>query len=197
MRTLLISQFVPFPTRSGTEQRTQLLYRALFELGDVDILLVTEVGGYRPEDGVRERLHRDFGLVGCVEFPRVDDRWPWKALRLFGKAWPARIAKIIQGPSVEFSGHVSVSSAVAGQLKRQQYTLIVSRSLLPYAAARPDSSIPCIVDVDDLPSDIVAKKASQATDSSIRALYWRFLSRRTKRMEARLLSGCRHALAGC
>ncbi len=192
MRILLLTQILPYPTRSGAEQRTHLLYRALTELADVDMLLVTEKGGYRPNPDVRAHLEREYGLIGCLDFPSIEDQWPWKIFGALGGAWPARIAKLVEGPAAEYAEQRSVNVQLNRQLEQQNYSLIVSRYLLPFAAARPGRAVPAIVDVDDFPSEVVARKASQTFGKGMQSLYWRWLTLRARGMEARLLAGCRH-----
>lgn len=120
-RILLVSPNSPFSARYGSEQRSALMYEALTQLGETDVLMVeptNQISHTKPSEN-----------------PRILARVFWKNSRFgFTKYRPdAVISDQLAAQKVDFKA----------------YDLIVSRYLNPICKLRLPKGVPTIVDLDD------------------------------------------------
>lgn len=120
-KILLVTPSSPFSPQSGAEQRTTLLYEALLQLGQTDVLLVS------PTD-LPSR-------VTTAKDERIMAEMQWKKSRLgISKYVPQRFSEMDGEPREPDYG---------------QYDLIVGRYLNPICKLHLPRGIPTIVDLDD------------------------------------------------
>jgi len=125
-RVLLVSPVSPLTGRSGSEQRSHLLWRALSTHADCDLLQLEEAAG----DGqpLVERLP-DVPGGALVRAVLRAHRWPWQRLKP-QPAWTARI-----------------EAALPRRLA--DYDLIVGRYLWPVSQLSLPPGVRVVVDLDD------------------------------------------------
>ncbi len=193
MKILLVTPSLPYPARSGAEQRTQLLCRALSELGTVDVIVAPQVFSEPLSSEEMQVLRDQFRLVGCLTLKQLGNRWPWRVFGVLGEAWPTRIGKLIRGAAAEYAVDPKIRSMVQDQILREKYEVVVFRYLMPFAMIRSEQMAPTLVDVDDFPSDVASRNLENVQVGSVRAWYWTRLLAGKRDVEHRLLASCRHA----
>lgn len=192
MRSLLLTSALPHPARAGSAQRTQLLYRALAELGSVDVVITNGAPLASLSQQRQEELRSQFGMVDWLNPKTVSEQWPWRVFNALGPSWPSRVAKVARGPSVEYHPQQHIARRVRELIFHNNYDVVVCRYLSPLAMARPDQLLPTLVDVDDLPSEMAAQKLASMETGSLRARYWQRLVNGLRRVETKLVANCHH-----
>ncbi len=187
MKTLLITPTVPWPTDRGGNQRTNLLYRALAGLGQVDTLLVQR----RPlEPEQRLRLQRDFGLIEKTPMPRRGDIGPWRLLKPLAPRAVDRVAHNLGSHSVRYRAMPGLSERVRELHSKNRYDLFVGRYLRPIAASGAMHLAPAIVDIDDVDSQ---KYQSRLDRPGVGALEGVVLRWHVRRLRAAVPAAAKHA----
>ena len=120
-RILLVAPCSPFSPRSGAGQRTALLYHALAQICETDVLLVAPTG---------DAAHAE----ATVE-PRI-------LAALYWKEW--RFAANKYRPDAFVNGELS-----ARGIHLDRYSLIVGKDLNPICKLSIPDNMPTIVDLDD------------------------------------------------
>lgn len=120
-RILLLTEYSPFTSHSfGGQQRTLLLWNALRELGDVDLLLMEAADD------------------GPCEVPAPDPRI---ALSVKFRQGPGGVLKFVRDRAL--------SRLVDARLSMPSYQLVCSRYLGPGAKLHFPTGVPVLVDLDD------------------------------------------------
>ncbi len=184
---------LPYPSRSGGQQRTQLMHRALSELGSVDVLVMTDEPLEPSSAEICEVLKTQYGMTHWLIRRRVWDQWPWRALGGLGDVWATRLAKLLGGASSEFVRDPKIHAVASDLMSRRNYDLVVSRHLEPLALADIATNVPRLVDLDDVPSEIAARKLTSMKPVSAQAWYWRRAATQLRGVEGKMLAGCSHA----
>lgn len=174
IKILFITWSVPFPTNVGGRQRTNLLYRALSELGVVDLISLHNPSRYSADE--LYTMRSKFRLSGIAPLTRPIDRENWRWLKLLAPRWGNRIAHNVD-PAWSYFGHDSLLiDSLKNSLNYQDYDLIVgryARSLaklgLPMAG-----SPPVVLDIDDLDTDIYESRLRSGAPN----IFNRFILRR-------------------
>lgn len=120
-KILLVTPSSPFSPQSGAEQRTTLLYQALLQLGQIDVLLVSPT--------------KLASSVVSVKDDRIMAEMRWRRSRLgISKYAPQKFSETDSEPREPDYG---------------QYDLIVGRYLNPICKLHLPHDVPTIVDLDD------------------------------------------------
>ena len=120
---LFVTPSTPFTQRSGTEQRSSLIYQALTQVGNVDVVLLTE--GNPPQSATR--VSSETGTQVTVQLQQNT--------RFFSRYRP------------QSSLTTEIEMALGRPL--ESYQLIVGRYLWPICQLLIPDHIPKIVDLDD------------------------------------------------
>lgn len=148
-RILYLTPLAPLPTTDGGRQRTNLLYQALSRLGEVHTLVLNQTG-HPIDDGLREQLTDDYGLIDILSPRRVGQRAPWHLCGAFGE----QLAHFVRGWKIDYQPDLEICKRV--QPMAQSYDLTVSRYLwAPAVSGVIGGQVPLIVDVDDRESEKV------------------------------------------
>lgn len=151
-RILVVTHSPPWPTTTGTHQRTNLILRALRRCGHVDFaLLPRSVNRYSAD--YLDHLRREFNLVDFVEpFPR-GAYFPWRLIRplrpSFVDMYAARLGRVDE----HYTPDPEASRWLDRRLAAQRYDLIVGRYLQPTVYSGALLYSPVILDVDDMDTD--------------------------------------------
>lgn len=128
LHVLFVSPVSPLSGRSGAEQRSHMLWRALADLAQVDILQLEEAAG-SASPGV-ERLPTPQEAQGVyVKAVVPAHRWPWQRLRP-QPHWTARIEALLPQ-------------------ELGNYDLVVGRYLWPVSQLALPLGLRVVVDLDD------------------------------------------------
>jgi hypothetical protein len=174
LRILLIAWSVPYPTNVGGRQRTNLLYRALSELGDVDLISLNDPSRYSEEQ--LAVMRNEFGLIAMEPITLAGKQGFWRYFYRLSPKWVNRIAHN-WNPARTF---YQVDHELIGKLKKQlhydQYDLIIGRYARSLAKlGLPEDGLPpVILDIDDLDTDAYVSRSIQEGQSS----WARFVLRR-------------------
>ena len=158
IRILLCSWLPPWPVIAGGHQRTNLLFRALSELGSVDLITT----GWNP--GVDEPvLRRDFSLVhGAAELPR-GSHLPWRLFRSLHPGRVDRIAGFLGRQSLHFRPPATDARRMAEIISGGGYDVVVCRFLRSAVSAMPFGAAPVLLDMDDRPEENAERLLADGT----------------------------------
>ena len=144
MRVLFVTSVLPVPTSSGSSQRTNLIIKALAELGEVELFLVDRLGeadqlsaaGYRVAGGTMAApaTRNLYGAVATVA---------------------ERIAKVLLPGSARFAVREDVFQPLRTIFETGRFDVVIGRYLGPSSRAGLQRLVPNIIDVDDLDSQKV------------------------------------------
>lgn len=144
MRILFVTSVLPVPTSSGSSQRTNLIIKALSELGEVELFLVDRLGeadqlsaaGYRVAGGTMAApaTRNLYGAVATVA---------------------ERIAKVLLPGSARFAVREDVFQPLRTIFETGRFDVVIGRYLGPSSRAGLQRLVPNIIDVDDLDSQKV------------------------------------------
>jgi glycosyltransferase involved in cell wall biosynthesis len=153
MKILMIDRAPPYPPTAGDRQRSNLLFRALQQIGDTDLFLLCnseDLGGDH-----EETLRRNFNLIGLNAPLQRGMHWPWAVARGVCPRGVDRLAHNLGRRSVDFRPDSGVAPIIAGLVKERKFDLVVGRYLLPTVKSGAFGlGIPVIVDVDDLDTQL-------------------------------------------
>jgi len=191
MRILLVTPVSPCPTRTGGQQRTNLLYRALAEAGSVDTFLLCGEPDISADD--RACLARQFNLVGMAR-PQVASEIGWT--RRFRHLSPPHVNRIVNvlHPMRQFTEpHPRVVAALHEAVNLDAYDVIVSRYLSAAVACGILGRPRVVVDIDDLQTSVLDMRLTSATDNSLRRAYLGRIRKKLASVQKRQLARCAHA----
>lgn len=151
-RCLFLTTVSPFPPDFGAAQRSFLLFQALRETHDVDLVLVNN--DVYPADTLNV-LRRDFNLVDQIPADDGDyapRRWRFH-IRLVGK-YLRRGVRAWLGARATFFESPAMSARLAALARTAPYDCVVSRYIWPAVQTNAFALGPVFIDVDDLPSEV-------------------------------------------
>jgi len=146
-RILWVSNHTPFLVDFGGGQRSNLIYRTLRTLGEVDVLLLCPPPP--PGRTVEETLGKAEGLMEIAEPLKRGQLSPWSYLRPCAPAIIDRIAYNVGRRKVDYERDPTVGAVLDGILAKNSYDLIVARQLKYGAKAGILQYAPTIIDIDD------------------------------------------------
>ena len=153
MKILFVTAHAPFPTHTGSGQRSNLLYRALSALGDVKTITLESPGAFTTYE--LSVLETEFGLVGTGPLTSLGSTGLWKYLhRIFPKLANG-LAHNLDGSKSRFlSDSILIERLNIAELLDEcdvvvgRYTHSLTRLGLV------GTGKPTFLDVDDIASDI-------------------------------------------
>ncbi len=190
MKLLLVTPVVPFPPNTGGRQRTNMLFRALSRLGHTDTFVLS--GEQDISSGARDRLAREFNVIGSARPQQVSETGWFRLLRPLHPGHVNRVANVL-APMRQFTEpHPRVAAALRAATDLGDYDFIVGRYLSSVVAADLLGHRRVVVDVDDLPTTLLDMRLASKADTGIRKAYLRRLRTRLTAVERRLLTACSH-----
>jgi glycosyltransferase involved in cell wall biosynthesis len=152
MRSLLVTNIPPWPVSGGGLQRTNLLHRALSEIGDVDLFLWNRPS--QCDEDTVAKLRSEYGLIGWAQARTRGQQGFWRAVRPLGGRLVDRLAHNLGNRQVDFAVDPQVAAALRRLVDPVSYGLVVGRYFpgltKPGLLDHPRS----ILDVDDVPSSV-------------------------------------------
>lgn len=148
MRILYVTRSPPWPATIGGNQRTHLMYRALSQVGDVDLLLAVSPEELAPSQ--RQYIEEHYHLAGYATPQRRCERpgWRWAA-----RCMPAigdRLAEVLSPPRLNYAPDPVLQGVVRSLHQQRQYDVAVVKSLRLARQTGLSPHFPVIVDADDV-----------------------------------------------
>lgn len=190
VRILLVTPVVPYPANTGGRQRTNLLHRALSELGHVDTFLIAGEPDLKEEHW--RTLAAEFNLIGaCPPQQTSEIGWP-KYLRPLHPTVVNRSVNVLLPDRQFVLAHPNLQEALlaAGPLSR--YDIIVGRYLSSLVHSGVLGQHRVAVDMDDLGTTMLDSRLAAGSDSFVRRQYLRRVRGRLAMIERRQLEQCAH-----
>jgi len=189
-RFLLVAPTAPWPATSGGQQRTNLIHRALSDLGTVDTFVLASESDLSAEAvGV---LRGSFGLVGLAKpLPTSAIGW-WRLLRPLHPPTINRFSNLLQPGRRYTLTDPTVSEALRRGTALGAYDAIVVRYLHSAVIAGLIGHPRLVVDVDDLESSLLEMRLQSGVDRSLRKWHLRRSLNHVERIERAQLQQCRH-----
>jgi hypothetical protein len=161
LRILFIAWSGPYPTNVGGRQRTNLLYRALSELGEVDFVSLHNPERYSADEVTIMR--QEYGLIGMAPLTMPADFGFWRRLKPLAPRWVNRIAHNLNPARSFYARDERLIAKLGDALDYGKYDLIVGRYARSLAkVGLPKDGVPPIVlDVDDLDTDAYESRLKQ------------------------------------
>lgn len=157
LRILFVTSVSPYPPTVGGNQRSNLLLRALRELGEVDLILYTR-------DGLEESLpalQRDFGLVERIPWDLAGRAFPFSLVYPLAPARVQNIAGTLMPRALDYRPVRKVARRMRQRIAECKYDLVVGRYLLPTLKTGCLGSTPALLDLDDIDSHIYRERLKQ------------------------------------
>jgi hypothetical protein len=189
LRILFITEYAMYPATTGGRQRTDLLVRALSQVGGVDIFWINGDEPVTDPEQLRvinERYHP----IARVDPQDPADTGLWKLLHGINAPLANRVVNFVR-PADRY---LAVRSRVRDDLRRicdlSDYDVIVGR--YAHSLARTDvlGSRPCIVDIDDFDSSMVQTRLMQGRQSALHANMDRRSLPELLKRESRIVAAC-------
>ena len=146
-RILWVSNHTPFLSDFGGGQRSSLIYRALRDIGAIDVLLLC--ARHSPGRTVEQTHGRPEQRMEIVEPQTRGQLFPWRYLRSCAPALVDKVAYNLGRRKVDYYRDSRVGAVLDQMLSEQHYDLIVGRHLKYSCKAGVLKYTPTIIDVDD------------------------------------------------
>jgi glycosyltransferase involved in cell wall biosynthesis len=157
LRILFVTSVSPFPPTVGGNQRSNLLLRALRELGQVDLILYTRDG----LEDVLPRLERDFGLVEKIPWDLAGRAFPFSLIYRFAPGLVQNIAGTLMPRALDYRPVAKVARPIRRRMAERKYDLVVGRYLLPTLKTGCLGTTPALLDLDDIDSHVYRERLKQ------------------------------------
>jgi glycosyltransferase involved in cell wall biosynthesis len=157
LRILFVTSVSPFPPTAGGNQRSNLLLRAVRELGEVDLILYTR-------DGLEDELptlERDFGLVERIPWDLAGRAFPFSLVYPLAPARVQNIAGTLMPRTLDYRPVAKVARRIRKRIAERKYDLVVGRYLLPTLKTGCLGSTPALLDLDDIDSHVYRERLKQ------------------------------------
>src|SRR3954466_4774273 len=157
LRLLFVTSVSPFPPTVGGNQRSNLLLRALRELGEVDLILYTRDG----LEDVLPTLERDFGLVEKIPWDLAGRAFPFSLVYPLAPARVQNIAGTLLPRALDYRPVAKVARRLRRRIAERKYDLVVGRYLLPTLKTGCLGATPALLDLDDIDSHVYRERLKQ------------------------------------
>lgn len=150
MRILYIANSPPAPTNYGGAQRTNLLQRALREIGEVDLVIVSE---HVPTN--REELKRDYNLIADFQWKKAGDSLPFRWFLPLNERLVHKIAHTLIPRFFDYEADPLIAGEMEQLIASREYDLVVGRYLRPTLKSGATRYLATtVLDVDDLDTQV-------------------------------------------
>jgi glycosyltransferase involved in cell wall biosynthesis len=186
MKILWVSNHSPFQVDFGGGQRSNLIYRTLREIAEIDVLILSRYGtdGSAPD----ELYGTGDGQLEVVEPVPRGGRLPWRVARPLGPALVDRVAYNLGRRVVDYLPDPAVTEAVRRMQPKRGYDLFVGRHLKNSGQAGLLRTRRAIVDVDDNEIDLYRWILKDPSTSPLRKLVLRARVRKLESLIPRVLA---------
>lgn len=198
MRFLLVAPIYTASRFTGGGQRTILLYRALREIGDVDLLLVSEPVCSNFEQDLAG-FHKEFSDADSISIIRSTPQFmfgPPSSRTLLNnlRYQLSKFVHAVRHRSHFYNPSKEAKSELDSLLNRKDYDAIVGRYLNASAlsGALLQTKVPVVVDLDDLDEVVIASRMRSATTSRLKRLALGFQLWQIKPLVRALRRSCHH-----
>jgi glycosyltransferase involved in cell wall biosynthesis len=157
LRILFVTSVSPFPPTVGGNQRSNLLLRALRELGEVDFFLYTR-------DDLHEQiptLKKDFGLVEKIDWDLAGRIFPFSLVYPFAPKLVQNIAGTLLPRTLDYRPVPAVARRIRQYMAERNYDLVVGRYLLATTKIGCLGTTPALLDIDDIDSHVYRERLKQ------------------------------------
>jgi hypothetical protein len=171
MRILYIAWSVPYPTNVGGRQRTNLLYRALSELGEVDMISLNDPSRYSEYE--LKVMRQEYRLIGIEPITLAGKQGVWGYFYDLSPKWVNRFAHNLNPERSFYARDDQLISRLGDALDYDKYDLIVgryARSLAKLGLPR-EGMPPVILDVDDLDTDAYESRLKQDGQGFLKRMF--------------------------
>lgn len=193
MKILLCSWTLPYPTDIGGRQRTNLLYRALTELGDVDCIYLDSLSSIN--EGVLDVLKKDFGCIANAPMTHASERGLWRLLPSPKGASLNRIAHNLDSSRSLYKADSALLEQLSGKIGFEDYDIIVGRYAKSLAKlGLPNGKVPVLLDIDDLDSDVYASRLNEPGNSLLECIVLKMHLRAIQRRLPKFLKRVDHCM---
>ena len=176
MRILWVSNHSPFQVDFGGGQRSNLIYRVLREIADIDVMILAPDGA--PDGSPEEVYGHGEGHLEVVRPTRRGERVPWSIARPLAPRTVDRAAYNLGRSIIDYSPNPAVMKVMTDLMSRAQYDLFVGRHLKNSGQAGLLRWARTIVDVDDNEIDLYRWIIRDPSTDPIRKLVLRARVRR-------------------
>ena len=157
LRILFVTSVSPFPPTVGGNQRSNLLLRALRELGEVDLVLYTRDG----LEDVIPTLQRDFGLVEKIPWDLAGRAFPFSLVYRLAPGLVQNIAGTLMPRALDYRPVAKVARRIRRRIAERKYDLVVGRYLLPTLKTGCLGATRALLDLDDIDSHVYRERLKQ------------------------------------
>lgn len=189
-RILLVTSSMPWPTHGGGNQRTNLLYRALAALGEVDVVVISRYAQFSNED--KAVVRRDYHVKGVFELRLPEHQWPWRLARRLSAGLPHRLTHTMGGWGWDFKPDRPIARWLDALITQRRHDVIVGRYLWALARGGVTGRLPTLLDVDDFETDVAETNIGARKLSKLKQRWGGRRVRQLQQAERRVLDGCDH-----
>ena len=189
-RILFITDTRPASAVSGSDQRSNILFRALQGVGIVETLFLERYSRLLPEE--IEACKVKFGLVGLMPVLPPGSMWPWKAVRWLFPRLVDRVARAAGSRALRYEPDPRISAWLAQRLESHHYDAIIGRYLPATAVAGTLAYQPLLIDIDDLDTQVARANLATAGFSPLRQILFRRHLRTVSRVVQLCCTRCEH-----
>lgn len=179
MKILWVSNHSPFQVDFGGGQRSNLIYRTLREIADIDVLIIAPPG--TPNKAAEELYGKGDGRLEVVHPLGRGERLPWSPAHRLAPRLVDRVAYNLGRRAVDYKPNPAVSRSMERLTERTRYDLFVGRHLKNSGQAGLLALDRAIVDVDDNEIDLYRWIVKDPATSPVRR---RVLAARVKKLES-------------
>lgn len=189
LRILYLTWCPPYPTDSGGSQRSALLFEALSELADVDMVLLASLKNI--DTSTEEVLRERYSMIANVPLTIATKGSFLGRLNFMGFKFISRIIHHLDGSRSKYHPDPVALSQLRKIVDFTEYDLVVGRYLQSLARLSfPEGRCGCILDIDDLDSDIYKSKI--CASNGIKAFIGRYHLRNILKSEKALFRNASH-----
>lgn len=188
LRILYLTWHPPHPTDVGARQRSNLLYRGLSELGEVDLVVLNAPDLFSADE--LDVMRREYGLIGMAAMTRPSDFGFWRWLKPLAPRLVHQVAHNLNPARSFFAKDQRLISKLGDALEYGEYDVIVGRYARSLAKlGLPQLGLPPVVlDIDDLDTDVYESRLRQEGQGRFAKLILSMHLYRIRKAENKLLS---------
>jgi glycosyltransferase involved in cell wall biosynthesis len=165
-RFLWVSNHTPFLVDFGGGQRSNLIYRTLRSIGEVDVLLICSP--HAPGQTIEQTHGKPEGVIEIVEPLKRGQLPPWRYVRPCAPKLVDKIAYNFGRREIDYMPDPRVGAVFHRMIEERSYDLIVGRHLKYPAKAGALNYSPVIIDIDDSELDLYRSIIKDRCTSSLR-----------------------------
>ncbi len=191
MRILYITPAALEPPTAGGRQRSNLVYRALAEVGDVDTFWIERETFDTPEPAriMREKYH----TLGASRPQGPSELGLWKYLRPIAPAMVNRIANFADPAALYSAPQPRMMADLRRAVDPAKYDWVVARHIYCLLWTDLVGKYPnTIADADDFESIVLETRIASGAEKGLRSNMARRAARVLKKRESQALAKCRH-----